>query len=59
MPLTPNRFGNVRLCSIRLPSLRFRFNDVRRDSPEFRSTAEVAAEVIALLAVQGVHKCLE
>jgi hypothetical protein len=58
MPSAPNPFAGVRLRSIRLHSLRFRFNDARRDSLEFRSTAEVAAEVDELLALQGVSGCL-
>jgi hypothetical protein len=47
MPSAPNRIGSVRRRSSHMHSLSFRFIDVRRNSPKFRSTAEVDAEVIA------------
>jgi len=44
----------VQIGPNRLRLLGFQFISVRQNAPEFNSTAEVTAEVMLLLAVQGV-----
>jgi len=54
MPSARDPFKRVQIGPNRLRLLGFQFISVRQNAPEFNSTAEVTAEVMLLLAVQGV-----
>ena len=56
MPSARDPFMRVQFSPICLQLLRFQFVSVHQNSPQFKSTAEVIAEVNPLRAVQGVGK---
>jgi len=54
MPSARDPFKRVQIGPNRLRLLGFQFISVHQNTPQFDSTAEVTAEVMLLLGVQGV-----